>query len=314
MHSDQLRYLIALSQNPSMNIASEQLHITPSALSISIKNLENELHLRLLHRTSRGVTLTEEGRQVVRIAENFFDDLRGVQSALDCDPAPRGECLIYTVQGAVDDLLPKVICELYDHYPEIRIIAETATLPDILKQLNDADTPDPHEVALIYLRQSPDRSAAVGENCTFVPLIPVRLLAQIHERFPIAHSKNPSLKTILSYPIIIYNPLHQPPEENPSLHMLNSIAKPQKVILESNYPIYQSMVQQGKGIGFDVVSPLLSLNPPVLENIHNILLKDCPILQLGYLVNNTRPLSEAAQIFLNALHDYVKSNNYTTSS
>ena len=73
------------------------------------------------------------------------------------------------------------------------------------------------------------------------------------------------------------------------------------------------MVQQGKGIGFDVVSPLLSLNPPVLENIHNILLKDCPILQLGYLVNNTRPLSEAAQIFLNALVDYVKSNNYTTS-
>lgn len=313
MHSDQLRYLIALSQNPSMNIASEQLHITPSALSISIKNLENELHLRLLHRTSRGVTLTEEGRQVVRIAENFFNELKGLQTSIDCAPSPHGECMIYTVQGAVDDLLPKVICELYDHYPDIHVIVETAAMPHILQRVNDAASLDPHEIALIYLRQDSGQSTAIGENCTFVPLIPVRLLAQIHERFPIAHSKNPSLKTILSYPIIIYNPLHQPLEANPTLHMLHTIAKPQKVILESNYQIYQSMVQQGKGIGFDVVSPLLSLNPPVLENIHNILLKDCPILQLGYLVNNTRPLSEAAQIFLNALVDYVKSNNYTTS-
>lgn len=92
--------------------------------------------------------------------------------------------------------------------------------------------------------------------------------------------------------------------------MLSSIAKPQKVVLESNHQIYQSMVQQGKGIGFDVVSPLLSLNPPVLENIHNVLIKDCPVFQLGYLINNTRPLSPAAQIFLNALLDYIKSNNY----
>lgn len=311
MHSDQLHYLITLSKNPSMNIASEELHITPSALSISIKNLENELRMRLLHRTTRGVTLTDEGRQVVRIAEIFFRELEGLQNASTADESFSGQCLIYTVQGAVDDLLPKVICELYDHHPLIRVIAETETMQSILKGLNNTQTPDPHEIALLYLRPGSEASITIGENCTFTPLVPVRLLAQVHERFPIAHSKNPSLKTILAYPIIIYNPLHQRPEENPSLHMLTSIAQPQKVILESNYQIYQQLVQQGKGIGFDVVSPLLSLNPPVLENIHNILLKDSPILQLGYLVNNTRPLSEAAQIFLSALHDYIKSNNFT---
>ncbi len=313
MHSDQLHYLIALSKNPSMNIASEALHITPSALSISIKNLENELHMRLLHRSTRGVTLTEEGRQVVRIAENFFREIEGLQDTSAIEESFSGQCLIYTVQGAVDDLLPKVICELFDHNPSIHIIAETATMPTILKQLNDIQNPDPHEIALLYMRPGSAACTAIGENCTFTPLIAVRLLAQVHDRFPIAHNKNPSLKTILTYPIIIYNPLDQPPEENPSLHMLTSIAKPQKVILESNYQIYQQMVQQGKGIGFDVVSPLLSLNPPALENIHNILLKDSPTMQLGYLVNNTRPLSEAAQIFLNALLDYIKSNQFTTT-
>ena len=311
MHSDQLRYLMALSQNPSMNIASEKLHITPSALSVSIKNLENELHLRLVHRTSRGVTLTEEGRQVVRITEHFFGELMSLQNTARSAPSPSGQCLIYTVQGAADDLLPKVICDLYDNYPDLHIIAETATMHDIMKQLDDNDSPDSHEIALLYLRQDTKSRAAIGQNCTFVPLIPVRLLAQIHERFPIAHSKNPSLKTILSYPVIIYNPLHQPPSENPTLHMLSSFANPQKVILESNYQIYQHMVQQGKGIGFDVVSPLLSLNPPVLENIHNILLKDCPVVELGYLVNKTRPLSEAAQIFLDTLCAYINSNVFT---
>ena len=48
MTTEQLQYLLEISRNPSLNSASQKLHITPQALSISIKKLENEILLAFL--------------------------------------------------------------------------------------------------------------------------------------------------------------------------------------------------------------------------------------------------------------------------
>lgn len=309
MHSDQLYYLIILSKSHSINAASQQLHITPSALSISIKNLENELQMRLLNRTSRGITLTEHGKHIVKIAETFLNSIQQVQETAAMASASElsGDCRIYAVQGVLDNLLPKVIVAFYEQFPKLHITVDIAVIPEIISALN---TPlQKHEFALVYSRMPEGAPPNMGSNCTFTPLAPVKLLAHIHDHFPIAHVKNPSIKSLFNYPIIVYSPSNETPEKNPSLSLLSTIGTPQKIILESNFHIYQNMIQQGMGIGFDVVSPLLSLNYPAMENIHTIIIKDCPTLYLGYLTNNTYTLSLAAQTFLDFLIDYIERND-----
>lgn len=72
MTTEQLQYLLEISRNPSLNSAGQKLHITPQALSISIKKLENELGFPLLERSYKGISLNNDGLWLAGEAEKFL--------------------------------------------------------------------------------------------------------------------------------------------------------------------------------------------------------------------------------------------------
>lgn len=57
-----LRYFVAIAEAGSLMKASERLHVAQPALSVHVSNLEVELGVRLVERSNRGITLTEEGQ------------------------------------------------------------------------------------------------------------------------------------------------------------------------------------------------------------------------------------------------------------
>ena len=59
MRTEQIKYLIEISEHHSLSAAAEKLCITTAALSLSVKSLEEELGLLLFRRTNKGVELTE---------------------------------------------------------------------------------------------------------------------------------------------------------------------------------------------------------------------------------------------------------------
>ena len=66
LQSTFLWYLVQVNQYQSLSIAAEQLHVSQPALSTGIKKLEQQLGVKLLERTYKGVTLTEEDKDFVR--------------------------------------------------------------------------------------------------------------------------------------------------------------------------------------------------------------------------------------------------------
>jgi len=80
MHTDQLLYLIEISNSPSINAASEKLHISYQALSHSVRALEKELGLSLLTRTNKGSVLTEDGEKIVTLAKQFIKGIEQIQA------------------------------------------------------------------------------------------------------------------------------------------------------------------------------------------------------------------------------------------
>ena len=67
---EHLEYLITISQTNSLTSAGEKLFITQQALGIIVKNMEEELHTKILIRTAQGVSFTENGKKILKFAQN----------------------------------------------------------------------------------------------------------------------------------------------------------------------------------------------------------------------------------------------------
>lgn len=75
-----LRYFVETARRRSMTKAAAALHIVQPALTAQIKLLEEELGTTLLHRTPRGVSLTEDGEIVFREAVAILRSVQDLQS------------------------------------------------------------------------------------------------------------------------------------------------------------------------------------------------------------------------------------------
>lgn len=74
MRMEQLKCLVDVAQTKSMTKTAERLFITPQAVSKSIKQLEQELDIELLVRTSMGVSTTKIGAYVVERAKIILEE------------------------------------------------------------------------------------------------------------------------------------------------------------------------------------------------------------------------------------------------
>ena len=58
MTLQQLRYVIEVAKTGSMNVAAKQLFVSQPSLSMAIRELENDVHISIFERTTKGVVIT----------------------------------------------------------------------------------------------------------------------------------------------------------------------------------------------------------------------------------------------------------------
>src|SRR6202140_683647 len=78
-----LNSFVAVADHLSFRAASTQLGVTASALSHSLRQLEERLGTRLLHRTTRSVSLTDAGLRLLEQLRPAIDQISGALEALD---------------------------------------------------------------------------------------------------------------------------------------------------------------------------------------------------------------------------------------
>src|SRR5215510_15518361 len=76
----QLRAFLLVAHHQNFSRAAEALFITPSGLSLLIRELENQLGFRLFDRTTRHVALTPPGSQLLGVARRSLEELDGAMS------------------------------------------------------------------------------------------------------------------------------------------------------------------------------------------------------------------------------------------
>ncbi len=110
----------AIAEHGSFVRASEQLGLTASALSQTIRTLERRLGIRLLHRTTRSVSLTDAGTRLLARLQPAFQEFDAATREIEIlKQQPSGTLRIVTPRIAYVDHLQPILANFQQVYPEV---------------------------------------------------------------------------------------------------------------------------------------------------------------------------------------------------
>ena len=167
-----LSAFMIVAREGSFTKAAARLGISQSALSYTIKELEERLKLRLLTRTTRSVSPTAAGERLLRNVGPRLEEIEVELAALsELRDKPSGTIRITATEYATTAILLPRLANLLRTYPDIKVeIISDYGLTDIVAQRYDAGVRDGEQVAkdMIALRIAPDtRMAVVGAPSYF---------------------------------------------------------------------------------------------------------------------------------------------------
>jgi DNA-binding transcriptional LysR family regulator len=131
---------LAVARERSFTRAAANLGVSPSALSHTVKGLEERLGLRLLSRTTRSVTPTEVGERLLARIGPRFDEIEAEVAALsELREKPAGNLRISADEYAATSVLWPALRKMLPNYPDIKVeIITDNALIDIVAERYDA--------------------------------------------------------------------------------------------------------------------------------------------------------------------------------
>src|SRR5438128_9695151 len=169
---DNLLAFVAVGRERSFTKAAAKLGVSQSALSHTIRELEERLGVRLLTRTTRSVSPTEAGERLLQTVGPRFEEIEAEVAAItELRNKPAGTIRITATEYAADAILLPKLAKLLREYPDIKVeIIVDYGLTDIVAQRFDAGVRSGEQVAkdMIAVRIGPDmRMAVVGAPSYF---------------------------------------------------------------------------------------------------------------------------------------------------
>ncbi|QEW05407.1 HTH-type transcriptional activator IlvY [Nitrincola iocasae] len=165
MDSKSLQHFLMLADTLHFSRASAACHISPSTLSRTIKQLEDELGVSLFIRDNRSVSLTAEGRRLQTYARETLQQWQTLRSTLQADQQElQGELSMYCSVTASYSFLYEILSRFRQDYPRIEIKLHTGDPAEAIQRVQNGTEdiaigarPDhlPQDIAFRSITRSP---------------------------------------------------------------------------------------------------------------------------------------------------------------
>jgi DNA-binding transcriptional LysR family regulator len=174
---DDLAAFALVAKEQSFTRAAAKLGVSQSALSQTVKALEERLGLRLLTRTTRSVSPTQAGERLLRTILPRFEEIESEITALTAlRERPAGTVRITAGEHSAISILQPALAAFRHEYPDVSVeIIVDYGLTDIVAERFDAGVRLGEQVAkdMIAVRIGPDmRMAVVGSPAYFAARVP----------------------------------------------------------------------------------------------------------------------------------------------
>jgi DNA-binding transcriptional LysR family regulator len=148
-----VRIFTAVATQGSFTGAAEALHISQSAVSRAVRELERQVGMALVERHSRGVILTEAGKQLVMHARRIFALERLAELSLEeLQTLQKGHLAIGASTTIGIYMLPLLLAAYHRRYPGIELFLDIGNTQQIVEHVLD------HRLDVAYIEGSVDRN------------------------------------------------------------------------------------------------------------------------------------------------------------
>jgi DNA-binding transcriptional LysR family regulator len=136
LHLQQLQHLVEVARSPTWTEAARRLHLSQSALSQSLAEMERRLSVRLFERAGRRRPLTPEGEQLLRFAQRTLAEARELGARLAAGSGS-GRLRIGMIDAVSLYVLPQVLRRHRRDHPQLDLSLRVAHSRELLRALEE---------------------------------------------------------------------------------------------------------------------------------------------------------------------------------
>lgn len=299
MTLQQLRYVIKIVEYGSITEAAKQLYITQPSLSAAIKDLENELGIEIFHRTSKGISLTVDGREFLSYARQVIEQTELLERRYMDKKPSKQLCTISTQHYAfaVNAFVELLLGLDVDEYEFT--LRETRTY-EIIEDVRDYRS----EIGIIYLSDFNEKvinKLLVENHLTFNLLFEADPHVFISSRHPLAGREAITLDDLEDYPFLAFeqgiNNSFYFSEE-----ILSTVPRKKTIHVSDRATLFNLLIGLN---GYTICSGVLSsdLNG---DNIISVPLLTEEKMRIGWIANEKTHLSQLSLDYIEKLKDVIR--------
>lgn len=197
--SRQLLAFCTLVQTGSFTETARELNLTQSAISHSVKNLEEDLRCQLVTRTGRKIHITEDGEELYQHAQAILHQMESARTRIqDRANWGRGRLRVGASTTACQYILPIVLREFNECFPDCILSITPADTPELLDKIRH------HEIDLAII-VDPGSS----KDVTVRKLFTDELVLVTSSNHPFAQKGSTKMTEIAQERLVLYNKTSQ---------------------------------------------------------------------------------------------------------
>jgi DNA-binding transcriptional LysR family regulator len=245
-----LHYFIAVAEELHFSRAAERLHISQPPLSQQIRDLEDELGVKLFERTKRQVQLTEAGKVFLERSYQVLAQLE--QAIVATQQIGRGEVgrlAIGFVGSAIYTVLPEILRVFREQFPAVELQLRELTTAQQIQALYDKQV----DVGIV-------RSVISEPGLSMECFLPESLVLALPETHPLSAQTQVSLSTLADELFILFPAKMGPVFYEQIINMCQQAGFRPKVAQEA--------VQMETIVGLVAAGLGIAIVPTSLQNFH----------------------------------------------
>ena len=296
----QLQVFLKITQTKSITKAAEELHLTQPAVSIQLKNFQDQFEIPLTEVLGRKLYVTDFGKEIALAADNIINEVYAINYKTQAFTGQLSGRLKLSVVSTGKYVMPYYLSEFMKNNSEVELEMDVTNKSKVIKSLknNEIDfalvSVLPTNIALESIQLMDNKLFLVGNK--FIEINNDRLITKYISNLPLIYRElgsatRTSMETFLDKSNIIPN---------------------MKIQLTSNEAVKQSVIA---GLGISIM-PLIGLKNELEKgDIKIIPVKNLPIISTWRLIwlkgKKLSPVAKAYLEFVNLQNEDIKNNHFS---